>query len=97
MEISAKVPPLGKTPSINQAAKPVEKPAVSPAAKGDRVELSARARELQAAREAIDKMDAVDHAKVARIKAQIKAGTYKVDAGKTADKMIDESLIEDLG
>lgn len=97
MEISGKVPPVAKTPYVKQSAKPVEKPAAAPVAKGDRVALSARAKELQAAREAIAKMDDVDHEKVARIKAQIKAGTYKVDAGKIAGKMIDESLHDDLG
>jgi negative regulator of flagellin synthesis FlgM len=97
MEISDKVPPLAKTPYVKQAAKPVEKPAAAQVAKTDRVELSARAKELLAAREAIAGMDDVDHEKVARIKAQIEAGTYKVDAGKIADKMVDESLLDDLG
>lgn len=97
MEISGKVPPLGKTPYVKQSAKPVEKSPAAPVAKGDRVALSAQAKELQAAREAIAKIDNVDHEKVARIKAQVEAGTYKVDAGKIAEKMIDESLLDDLG
>jgi negative regulator of flagellin synthesis FlgM len=96
MEISGKVPPLAKTPYAQPSAKPVEKTGAAPVAKGDRVELSAQARELQAAREALSKMDAVDHEKVARIKAQIAAGTYKVDAAKIASKMIEESLLNDL-
>ncbi len=97
MEISGKVPPLDKTPNRKPAARPVEKPATSQVTKADRVELSAQAKELQAAREAISKMDDMDHEKVARIKAQIEAGTYKVDAGKIAEKMIDDSLLDDLG
>jgi negative regulator of flagellin synthesis FlgM len=97
MEISGKVPPLSKTPYVQSSAKPVKKTETAPVAKGDRVILSAEARELQAAREALAKMDAVDHQKVARIKAQIAAGTYKVDAAKIADKMIEESLLDDLG
>ena len=96
MEISSKVPPLDKAPNGPGAAKRVKPAAAPAAAKGDRVELSARARELQAAREAIAKMDDVDREKVARIKAQIKAGTYKVDAAKTAEKMIAEALLNDL-
>lgn len=96
MEISGKVPPLNKTPCIKQTSKPVEKPASTPAAKGDRVDLSSRARELQAARKAIAEMDDVDHEKVARIKARVQAGTYKVDAARTAAKMIDEALLNDL-
>lgn len=94
MEISNKVPPLERTAYSRQGVNKVEqKPA--PVAKGDRVELSSRARELQAAHEAIQKMDAVDHEKVARIKARIEAGTYKVDADKVAGKMLEDSLLGD--
>jgi negative regulator of flagellin synthesis FlgM len=96
MEISNKVPPVQNTAYIKSSAKAAEsKPAVGPAG-ADRVELSAKAKELQAAREAIAKMDEVDHEKVARIKAQLKAGTYKVDAEKIAGKMIEESLLKEL-
>lgn len=96
MEISGKVPPLAKTSYVQPSAKPVEKTSAAPVAKGDRVELSARARELQAAREALAKMDTVDHEKVARIKARIADGTYKVDAAKIASKMLEESLLDDI-
>jgi flagellar biosynthesis anti-sigma factor FlgM len=96
MEIPSKVPLLDKTLYGPTKAKPVVPPAAPAPAKGDRVTLTAQAREVQAAREAIAKMDDVDHDKVARIKARIKAGTYKVDAAKTAEKMVDESLIKDL-
>jgi negative regulator of flagellin synthesis FlgM len=96
MEISGKVPPLAKTRYAQPSAKPVEKNDPVAAAKGDRVDLSPQAREVQAAREALAKMDAVDHEKVARIKAQIAAGTYKVDAAKIASKIIAESLLDDV-
>ena len=97
MEISNKVPPVQKTAYVKQTSKTTEaKPANAAVAKGDQVELSAKARELQAARDAIQKMDDVDHEKVARVKAQIKAGTYKVDADKIAGKMIDESLLKEM-
>ena len=97
MEISGKLPPLEKTEIVTQAAKTAEKQASAPIARGDRVELSARARELQQAHEAISRMDDMDMEKVARIKAQVQAGTYKIDAEKIAGKMIDEALINDLG
>lgn len=96
MEISGKIPPLSKTPYAQPSAKPVGKTEAAPVAQGDRVVLSPKAKELQAAREAIAEMDPVDHAKVARIKAQIAAGTYKVDAAKIASKMIEESLLDDI-
>lgn len=96
MEISDKIPPPIKTPNVRPATKPPAKSSATPAAKADRVELSPQAREIQAARQAIAAMDDMDHEKIARIKAQIKAGTYKIDSGNIADKMIDESLIDDL-
>jgi len=38
----------------------------------------------------------IDTQKVARIKAEMEAGTYRVDCHKTASRMIEESLINDL-
>lgn len=96
MEISNKVPPIQNTAYVKQAKKTTEAEPANPVAKGDQVELSAKAKELQAAREAIGKMEDVDNEKVARIKAQIKAGTYKVDADKIAGKMIEESLLKEM-
>ncbi|MEJ2660661.1 MAG: flagellar biosynthesis anti-sigma factor FlgM [Desulfobacteraceae bacterium] len=96
MEISGKVPPLAKTVYARPSTKPVGKTEPVAATKGDRVDLSPQAREVQAAREALAKMDAVDHEKVARIKAQIAAGTYKVDAAKIASKIIAGSLLDDI-
>lgn len=95
MEISNKVPPVKSTAYVDGPSKAAQNNAVSPVAKGDQVELSAQARELQAAREAVLKMDDVDRDKVAKIKAQIEAGTYKIDADKIAGKMIEESLLND--
>ena len=96
MEISNKVPPVQNTAYVKQAAKTTESKPANPVSKGDQVELSTKAQELNAARDAIQKMDDVDHEKVARIKAQIKAGTYKVDADKIAGKMIEESLLKEI-
>ena len=96
MDIPGKIPPLARTSYTQPSTKPVEKTESTRVAKGDRVELSPQARELQAAREALAKMDAVDHEKVACVKARIAAGTYKVDAAKIASKMIAESLFDDI-
>ena len=91
MEISNKIPPIGtNTTSVPAGKTPVK--TARPGVTGERVVLSDRAKELRAAFQAVKQMDDVDHEKVARIKAQIKAGTYKVDADKVAGKMIDESL-----
>ena len=94
MDISNKIPPVEPTTYNRQGVQKTSK-ATPPTVKGDRVELSDQARELQAAKETIRKMDDVDHEKVARIKARIAAGTYKVDAEKAATKMLEDSLIGD--
>ncbi|MEJ2157879.1 MAG: flagellar biosynthesis anti-sigma factor FlgM [Desulfobacteraceae bacterium] len=96
MEISNKVPSIQNTAYVKQSTRTAEAKPSSATAKGDQVALSAKAKELQAAREAIKKMDEVDHEKVAEIKAQLEAGTYKVDAEKIAGKMIEESLLKEL-
>lgn len=96
MEISNKVPPVQNTSYVKEASKTSKVNSTGATAKGDKVELSAKAQELHAAREAIKHMADVDHAKVAEIKAQIEAGTYKVDAEKIAGKMLEESLLKEL-
>ena len=99
MNISDKVtiqPPDGV-----RSVKPVQKPGAAPKTtprpvpRGDRVDISDKAREMQAARKAIDQMPTVDAEKVARIKAQLKSGAYKVDGKKTAENMLAESLLTD--
>ncbi len=96
MEISNKIPPIQNTAYVKPSAKAAQSKPAGHTAAADKVELSAKAKELQAAREAIAKMEDVDHEKVARIKAQLKAGTYKVDADKIAGKMIEEALLKEL-
>ena len=61
--------------------------------KGDQVDISSRAREMQAAQEAVRQMPDVDIDKVETIRAQLKNGTYKVESDKIAAKMIEESLL----
>jgi flagellar biosynthesis anti-sigma factor FlgM len=94
MEISDKISPVSNKNIIKAFEKPLEKP-VTPTTKSDRVVLSPQAQELMAAQEAIKQMADVDEEKVAAIKAQIKAGTYKVDSRKVAGSMLAESLVND--
>lgn len=94
MEISNKIPPVASKGVLKPVEKTPDK-ATEPVAKADRVTLSERARELKAAQEAIERMGDVDEEKVAKIKAQIKAGTYKVDTEKAAGNMLAESLLND--
>jgi negative regulator of flagellin synthesis FlgM len=94
MEISNKIPPVSNKNVIKAFEKSAEQ-SVTPAAKSDRVALSSQAQELKAAQEAIKQMEDVDKEKVAKIKAQIEAGTYKVDGQKAADNILAESLLND--
>jgi negative regulator of flagellin synthesis FlgM len=61
-----------------------------------KVELSERAQDMKKIRSAIDATPDVDDAKVAKFKAMIAKGEYKVDAKKVADKMVDEHAKMDL-
>ncbi|HLW26004.1 MAG TPA: flagellar biosynthesis anti-sigma factor FlgM [Steroidobacteraceae bacterium] len=60
-------------------------PAAQPA---DQVTLTASARALQKLADAVAAAPAVDAAKVASIKQAIAGGTYSVDAGRVADKLL---------
>ena len=100
MNISDKV--TLQQPSVIKSVQPAQKAAQpqkastqKPPTQADRVQISDRAREMQAARQAVAQMPDVDEDKVARIKAQIQNGTYKVDGRKVADNMLAESLLGD--
>lgn len=59
------------------------------------VSLSSEAKAVSQANK-IAKSDDVDQAKIDRIKAAINSGSYKPDYGKVADKMVDETLLQEL-
>ena len=59
-------------------------------------EMSRKAQELQDARKALKDIPDVREDNVARLKKQIENGTYEIDAEETAEKMIKESLTNDL-
>lgn len=63
--------------------------AKAPAAKsGDQVTLTSSARSLQKLEEAIAKTPVVNSGKVAAVKQSLNTGTYQVDAGRVADKLL---------
>jgi negative regulator of flagellin synthesis FlgM len=63
--------------------------APSAAAKGgDTVTLTNSARSLQKIEEAVAKTPVVNAAKVASLKQAINSGTYQVDSGRVADKLL---------
>ena len=63
-------------------------PAPSTAQTGDHVTLTDSARSLQKIEEAVAKAPVVDAAKVASVKQAVQSGTYKIDAGRVADKLL---------
>lgn len=75
-----------KTDPTDGAALPVE----------DNVELSQSVKDVQFANEMIKSIPDVRDDKVARLKSEIENGTYRIDSEKIADKMINESIINDL-
>jgi negative regulator of flagellin synthesis FlgM len=54
----------------------------------DTVTLTNSARSLQKIEEAIAKAPVVNAAKVAAVKQAVNAGTYQIDAGRVADKLL---------
>jgi negative regulator of flagellin synthesis FlgM len=54
----------------------------------DHVTLTDSARSLQKIEEAIAKAPVVDSAKVATIKQAVSSGTYQIDSGRVADKLL---------
>ncbi len=55
---------------------------------GDTVTLTDSARSLQKIEEAVAKAPVVNAAKVATVKQAVNSGTYQVDAGRVAGKML---------
>lgn len=68
--------------------------AVAPSSTAN-VDISSEAKTLAAANSAA-RAGGVDQEKIDRIKAAINGGTYKPDFGKVADKMINETVLQDL-
>jgi negative regulator of flagellin synthesis FlgM len=75
------------------ASKRAQAPEPQPA--GDRVSLSPRARELAAARRALEVIPDVRPDKVADLKARIEAGNYRIDSEVIADRMLRDALPDD--
>ena len=62
----------------------------------EKVNLSTTAKDVQRIKNTIDQLPEVREEKVREIQAQIDRGTYKVDGEKIAEKMVGESLLDNL-
>ena len=86
------VPVKGTSSSTGSAVKAQSGPApgTAPAAAGtaDKVSLTGSAVTLQKLSEAVASAPVVNAQKVATVKQSVQDGTYQVDAGRVADKLI---------
>jgi negative regulator of flagellin synthesis FlgM len=87
--------PLAPVKGANSATAAADKAsteasaATTPGAQSaDQVTLTDSARSLQKAEEAVAKTPVVDAAKVAAVKQAVNSGTYQIDAGRVADKLL---------
>ncbi|MFW5868652.1 MAG: flagellar biosynthesis anti-sigma factor FlgM [Armatimonadota bacterium] len=72
-----------------EAAKPVRESAASQGAGGtDQLALSSRAEEIRMARAALAEAPEVRAERVAELKAQVEAGTYRVDPDTVAERIL---------
>ena len=69
---------------------------ISSMARAKRGDKSAAAKKAQEAANSIARSENVDQAKIDRIKAMINGGTYKPDMGQVAEKMMNETLLQDI-
>jgi len=60
----------------------------------EKVDLSSMAKDIQQVRRLSDQISDTREAKVVELKNQVESGMYQVDAGKVAEKMLGESLID---
>jgi negative regulator of flagellin synthesis FlgM len=100
MKISTKDPSVRdayvKQISQQQKEDAASKPGVKPVEKADTVNISDEARELQEAQKVLENIPDVQVEKVAKIKNQIENGTYEIKSGEIAEKMVKDSLLNEI-
>jgi negative regulator of flagellin synthesis FlgM len=89
---SEPIAPLKGSTTTNVAADKAQADASAPTSTsqtGDHVTLTSAAQSLQKLSEAIAKTPAVNASKVASIKQAVSEGTYQIDSGRIAGKLLD--------
>jgi negative regulator of flagellin synthesis FlgM len=69
---------------------------VTPRRVEDNVELCQSGRDVRYAKEMLESVPDIRQEKVARLKSRIENGTYRIDSQKVAQKMMEESILNDL-
>lgn len=82
------------TSGAGPTSKSKKSPASSPGSIGgdDNVSISPRAKDVAKAKAAAAGAPDTDEAKIAKLKAAIEGGSYKIDEKAIADKLVDEHL-----
>lgn len=62
----------------------------------DKVAISGRAKDASRAKELASSAPDVDEARIAKLKAAIEGGSYKVNAEAVADRLVDEHLFNTI-
>lgn len=63
---------------------------------GDSVDISTKARELNRAKGLLESVPDIRTEKVVKLKTEVELGSYEVDAGKVAEKMIERAVRDAL-
>jgi len=80
--------PGGNAAAAKTASEPASAAAGTPA-KADQVTFTGSARTLQKLGETLAQTPVVNAAKVASVKQAVQSGSYQVDAGRVADKLLE--------
>ncbi|MCL5056550.1 MAG: flagellar biosynthesis anti-sigma factor FlgM [Actinobacteria bacterium] len=88
------IPDITKAYSSQRKDRPSAKQDVPITGGEDTLELSVQAREMQDVKAALKDVREVREEKVEQIKKEIRDGAYRVNAGKIAERMIQERLLD---
>jgi len=60
------------------------------------VDLSSKAKDIQKIKQVLDQTPEVNDEKIQELKRKIESGSYEINPGQIADKMLRESLIDTI-
>ncbi len=78
-----------KSQASQTKPQPFPEQAKAPAPRGENVSLSAQAKNLKELEQRLDSYPEMDDQRIEEIKAALAGGSYKIDAEKLAQKMLD--------